>query len=95
MKPSEEVRKIQFAFRPDDSRCRRISEIADKVAQLEEKIKQLRGRIEHAELFDGELPNSAYSSDELLNGIGRIWESLNDAQKQFWIDRAHQQKESE
>ena len=64
-----------------------------RIAQLEAENERLHGRIEHAELFDSELPNSAYGDDELINGVDRTWGSLNDTQRQFWIDRAHKSSE--
>ena len=61
---------------------------AEGYRQLEAENETLRGRIIHAETFDSELPNSAYSVIEFDSGVTRTWDSLTDLQKKYWIGLA-------
>lgn len=59
-----------------------------QLAEAWRENETLRGRIIHAETFDSELPNSAYSVIEFDSGVTRTWDSLTDLQKKYWIGLA-------
>ena len=67
---------------------RLMAQAQDLQRQLAEAWREnetLRGRIIHAETFDSELPNSAYSVIEFDSGVTRTWDSLTNLQKKYWI----------
>jgi len=60
---------------------------ADALAASQQRVRELQGRVLHAETFDSELDDSAYEEWEREAGVKRTWESLTPGQRETWAER--------
>jgi len=65
----------------------RVRELQGRVLHAEQRVRELQGRVLHAETFDSELDDSAYEEWEREAGVKRTWESLTPGQRETWAER--------